>query len=908
MSLVTASSVLASRAVNAPLTAPSRPRFAPPVTDAPPSPPPGRACPNLTSQLNARQREQWAHIPAPSRALLENSPAVKRHEGPFSDAEFTSLLSCAGTLARFRGRTSLQGQERIAAAALRVEMSPTDLALIEKSLSLLRDGPEVATLRQALADWRADATPDRMGAAYLAMLALVDAMPAGGRRDAMVGLALQIRSAGASALKEQFKQQLSAQLSAVHASGNGRQISLAVEVGPAAGLFGLELASATLKLSYEFSVAVSDTERLLVAHKVGASLKAGARAGTTGLAALSGSVTGTVGSKTTKVFPSVENCASYYADSMLAALAGEPGSVLSTLRGAWHSSKASVLEQHARTQGHRLQHELQQFGVLQAGETLNLATQTAPPPQSVHGRELSASLAGSGLKACKQAVLAGSLTLTRNRTVTTRYVPLLDSLGQEPALLRERRRTGFSIGLHDPSDRQGRWQRFPGERGLAWAEGIREALARAAVEPTPGTMRRGEQTATLRLQLQEAMFSLFCEYQNYAAVLNRYDGLEPEPGAAAAGRSSPLRQELRQVKRGFEEDRAARGRGDYLQAVISTHALLRDIYASSFTSGEPAHCADPAFDALLQQMEGEYRQPALSLSPQQMQRYLSLPTMSCGHDTRLSAKFELTVPGPLASKLEVEVRRSHVVNSANPDSDGDFLDIGLRGQATLSPLLIAALKTRLAPLLGAGAASGITGLEALAGTAQLEAGMALELNLGRGADGLFQLRYARAVESRGAGGSVALTTHGVKLGASAALREQIVRKEWLGSGTLSYVRLKYNATRAPEQGAQWQRFLAAHETAVSRMLADIGDRACPITAELEAMFERLDEGAALDADGLSPQAGRVAMKNELWQACQRLRARPQDDACRQQALAALETVLAAQHEQFKLDSAARFHS
>ncbi|WP_156876943.1 hypothetical protein [Paludibacterium yongneupense] len=877
--------------------------------------------------MTTQQREQWSKIPAPSRAVLENSAATRRRDGPLTDSEFKSLLSSAGTLARFHGRTSAQGRERIAAAALRVEMSPTDLALIEKSLTLLgtefEKRPEMAEVRKAIAAWRAASTPDTIATTCLAMECLIKAMPEGHRRDAMARLALQIRSAGASALKEQFKQQLHAQLAASHVSGGMRQFAVGVEIGPAAGLFGLELGSATLRLGYEFSVSVSDSERLLVTHKAGAELKLGAKAGIAGMSPLAGSATAAAGVKAAKVFPSVENCVNYYADSLLAILAGEPGGLMSSMRGAWQSHKADVLEQYARTQGHRLQHDLQLLGVLQEGETLALASKTQAPPQTVRSFELSAGVAGR-LGASKQAALAGSLTLARTLNVTCKYVPLLDTLRQEPALLHERRRAGFSIALRDPSDSRAQWRSYPGEQGLVWAGQKKEELAAARAESrdgdAPGYFRANEKVDTVRLQLQEALFSLFCEYQNYCAVLNRYDGLEAEPHAApehlaadVLGRSA-TQSDLQRVKHGLEAHRGAHGRGQYLQAVIAAHVLLCDLYQSSFGADQPSHCVDPAFDALLQQIESEYRQPSLSLSQEQVRKYLSLPSMTCGYDTRLSAnlKLELGLAGGLAPSLEAEVRHRHVVHNANPDSDGEFIEIGLRGQTVLSPAVFAALQSRLARSLGEAGQGGVDiGLADLAGELKLESGMALELSLGKGEDGTYRLRYARAIETAAAGGRVSATSHGVKMGVGAGMRVTTVHKEWLGSDTLAYVKLKYNGTKSAKQPQQWQRFVATHEDALCRLLAGIGDKARPVHAEAVAMMERLDEvreAPELEKQAYSsPQARHAAMKRELWQACERLRANPLDAQCRQSALTMLESVLEAQYEVFKQDSAARFH-
>ncbi len=276
--------------------------------------------------------------------------------------------------------------------------------------------------------------------------------------------------------------------------------------------------------------------------------------------------------------------------------------------------------------------------------------------------------------------------------------------------------------------------------------------------------------------------------------------------------SSSEKAEARKRKASKEQQRGAKGSADMLKMMIVTHARLKDMHQRSARAlGEETGLADD----WLEDIGLDMSVPDIHVSEKDREQHLMLKKEAKG-SIQFNDRIAKLALGPFEGLVDVRYIKNR--DEPNPDSDGDYLYIALRGSmvgtASLAESSIQAALTKLMGTLPpVDGEAGIL-IDPAAGVDTVLQGLKhlkMELFFVKGEDGNYHLQYKRRLTGEEvaakAGGKVPVTGAVSISGQVAADRyDYHFKGEDIGTNTMTYVMTRYNGWMVGGKPESWKAF------------------------------------------------------------------------------------------------------
>ncbi|MRI31995.1 hypothetical protein EOPP23_03150 [Endozoicomonas sp. OPT23] len=642
-------------------------------------------------------------------------------------------------------------------------------------------------------------------------------------------LQTQLKSQALAEIKNEFKQQLLVKLNHLNRAGTEREVAVAFELGLAASAFGMDALGAAIKVEYKFNAKSLDSAQITDDHSFSATLNlsAGNNATVRGDAA----VTGTV--KSGKMFRSLESYVDHHANDMLPLLLEKKltaiKSRIHSAKGAHSASKADKTGQLAKADLTRLQTMLQANGTLPASQKLTLPA--APEKKYLDSRSTSikGSLSGSAL----EGMLRGEFHVANTRSDYYQKHGWLETLKADPEHLEYEPAKYFSM--------QNNSQWLEGKEGEQWLDKMGNDIAFAKGEYNRADIDIGDREVaaimvdTQREQLRESMAALYAEYDHYCAIVNQMEG----------SGDSDLKGDIKDLKHRLEKSRGANGRGEYLRAVLDTHAAMANLHSGSFKNGPPAESRDLQFEALQRKFEQDYSQPRIQLQESKhIRKHLSSFSKAEGKELEAGGNFSVTV-GPV--QVDAGFRLSNVSHHFNPDTEGKYLNVNFSAGLGTNPqqALTAVLKT-LPQASGAGGSFFVDSLPSNFSYGSYRKAN-FEVNF-IWSEGGWRVQYMRASGKTGIGGGTPEATIpvapglGLKAKVEAAISGTDNIWERLGTNTLTYFFTRYNGWSAAGNNPEyWSEFKSHNQSRMKDLFKNMANPESCVSKELDSKLKEIGD-------------------------------------------------------------------
>ena len=700
------------------------------------------------------------------------------------------------------------------------------------------DNPELVALAteidQKLAEMDSLSAKDQCGQCYKLLEQMSPHLPESDREVAQL-LKTQVKSQALQEIKNEFKEQLLVKLRHLNRAGTEREIAVAVELGLAASAFGMDALGAAVKLEYRFSAKSLDSAQITDDHSFSATLNlsVGNNATIRGDAA----VTGTV--KTGKMFRSLEDYASHHCNDLMPLLLEKK---LTSLKSRWHSAKgahnakkADKTGQLAKADLARLQTMLQANGTLPASQKLSLPAEPEKKYLDTRARSIKGSVAGTAL----EGMLRGEFHVANTRTDYYQKHDWLETLKADPEHLDSEPAKYFSV--------QNSSQWLQGQEGEQWldqmgkdVEFAKEQYNRTDTDPSENEVA-GFMINNQREQLRESMAALYSEYDHYCAVVNQMEG----------SGDKEFKGEIKDIKHSMEKARGANGRGEYLRAVIDTHAAMANLYAQTFKEGPPAESRDMEFDALQRKFEQDYKQPRIQLQESKhVRKQLSSFSKAEGKELKAGGGFRVTV-GP--AEVQAGFRVTNISHHFNPDTEGKYLNVNFSAGVGTNPQQ--ALTSVINGLAGNTGLGGNFFIDSL--PTSFSYGVYQRANFEVNfiwSEGNWRVQYMRASGQMGIGGGTPEATIpvapglGLKAKVEAAVRGSDNIWERVGTNTLTYFFTRYNGwAAAGNNPGYWNEFKSHNSGRLKDLFKNMANEESCAAKELNTKLKEIgDEKLSAD--------------------------------------------------------------
>ncbi|WP_064609296.1 hypothetical protein [Photobacterium sp. J15] len=824
-----------------------------------------------TRVLSGSHLEHFNHLPQMTRDLLMATPFIQQQKEPLDDKAFKQIMAAAGQLETYDGP-----KERLQLTAdtlLGKTYSVGDLNLMSKALAHLEQQPFSADVKEKMGDAlyalrKLDVNSDAKtySSAYERLSELADAMPKDQAQTVSVRLlAEQVRSGGMEKLRDEFKQSLREQMQPLTKGGSERAASFSFNIGGALGLLGIKAGSATVGLKYDVKVTGNDDTRIRASHK--GTLELGFSAGPEAddKSKLSVALKGSLGVGKTQAFSNLDGFIDYHANDMLVSLAGDGVNKLANIKGIRQVRQADAQMREVISHRPELAKQLIHQGLLSPGEKIQVIPKHAPTPIEAKSISLDGNVSIEATLAEFAGITTGAQSSITNTTFT-KHANLLDVLMTEPGRIESRPDKFFSVSVPEPymasnaSEALGQRTTLAGNKGKQWIEKIQQELEflakKHAEDPLGQDASTGEmymdQLAAKRNELKNVIVTLKQEYDAYLDVVNRYDAARQDK------ESHTLKSDLARVKHAFEGNRGAEGRGEYLRAVMCTHAKLNQAYMASFVNGDVPHLIpqEAPFNEYLTSVVDDYSTPQLNLEQKKhIDKNLTLTSGAQSTDKQASKSFSAKLDIPLVGKKEVgiTVRYNKIEGHINPDNDGDYLNVAIKADIPAMTDRATAIKGLFKEGIGKYLSNNnlsyqeIAGLDELSVSGSLGISTQFEGNFVRGEDGKYHLQYVRATDSTSLGASGSVTAGVVTAGGGVSISGNDHLAEWIGDNTLSYLQTKYNGWQNGQQTQLWEQYTANHHSGLGNIFDRVNDHSSNLAKELDKRAQEIPNGNELKA-------------------------------------------------------------
>ena len=634
--------------------------------------------------------------------------------------------------------------------------------------------------------------------------------------------------------RDEFKEQLKHQLKSLERGGSQQEIVIGFEMGVAAA----HVVGVNAGIRYTFDATALDDTRIVDRSTVTGSIDLVLGDGHIVRADLKGSVSGGAG----KLFGSLDDFVDYHANDILPMLLGSGLKAPKNAKGIVTARKSDAKQLQVTANLPQLEKGLIGQSILNPGDKLRAPGMSRPDYLTFTEKTGSLKAQVSAL----EDMLSGSYTLSNTRTEFRKHSPIQDAFRSSPELLDKEPDRYFSVFT--------KGKNLTGAEGRQWITSTATMLDNLKVEyqlsmdkdPARAEMLKG-MIGQVRESLQEAMASLYAEYDHYSSAVNHHDSRDKEKAVSSG---------VRDLKHNLEKNRGSNGRAEFLRSISATHAKLAKVYGNTFGPGLPPEVKDKETGRLLNRMEAEYRMPQFHLSDQQVKGTLS--AVSTNKASRLNHVGEVKLKVPYTPLLlSAAVRKEHIEGHFNNDMNGDYLNVSFRADAGAN----------MAGILGS-IQSGLPSALSSTGKVMFASSLPTDMNFGLDLAGQVEchfikskvtgeycLQYLRFSGEKGIGGStpeipvVAGPWGDVKVKAEAAMHSRSNVMEYVGNNTLTYFFTRYNgwadggktsmdvaSARQAGQGEKagadyWDQFLHNNKSQVKKMMSNLIDPEKSISQE-----------------------------------------------------------------------------
>ncbi|WP_163833076.1 DUF1848 domain-containing protein [Spartinivicinus ruber] len=628
-------------------------------------------------------------------------------------------------------------------------------------------------------------------------------------------LATQAKLQNLAIARELLKQQLYQQLSQFEQPGSSSEYQAQLRLSVGACLLGLDLLEGGVTFKAVFKVLTDDDTGILEIRAAG--LKLSLAAGDKAIAE------GVVGAQA--------DCGTVYSDESLMAFVDRyVDSIMGALFTAATSKSIGQLMDWKRNQTYV---ELQQQALSSQYRLNNLLLKQGLPAQWVPElsqekkipmkMKLLTGKVAAGVQLFKR-IFSSELSASRLKADIAKREPLVDSLKQDVLRL-------FRFDQH------------------YYSKSIRDLSKLGCQQQVPFVDRA-----------KQVLDKLVAEYQHYTELVQFCDYARANPKKI---QPSHLAQ-AKKVKASIEAQRGTKGRVDYLKSVSISYVALLQLYLASCPAVQRQQ-----YEQAYQAFEKQLRQPLFYVPLNKMIKQLSFPTRCQLLRNEYGGTLSLALPSENAG-LSLNVTYTDTEQHPNYYRQGKFLDftIKLDNQFNVENILslIASDKTAFTSLDSIlqssradsennPATPGVTQQSILSQLRQtlshvfdvgLELGASLECRFKQSVKGHWSLQFVRIKTQMGRAAMVpglgVLVAPAVKaaVSAKAAEKQTVVRQEWLGSNTLSYLLPIYNTLHNTEQIERWQLFMQQHEKELKKMFIAIATPGTSIREETEKLLAKIN--------------------------------------------------------------------
>ena len=641
---------------------------------------------------------------------------------------------------------------------------------------------------------------------------------------------------------EEFKQILNTELAEFGRGGSKKNITVKLQLGVAvAYLLGVSVSAA-----YSFDVASIDSTCIVDKSTLTGGIDFVFGRGEVVRLDLGGQASTSSG----KLFDSVEAFVNYHANDILPILLSSFKKKASMTKSVIRVRRSDRLHRENQIKKMELESKLIARGIMAPGDRLELTTVRRSTPTYFSEGNVGGYVQVSAL----EGLLTGKCSLSNTRTEFRRYVPLQDSLNENPELLKAEDPMHISFNVGNTT--------LSGSKGMQWIEknkkDINELIECNKKEST--TERDGMHMAMelegKRRVFREAMASLYIEYDHYASIVNKRDG--------NSGTKS-TQDHLGVIKHDFEKSHNVRGRAQYMRSIITTQTHLMHLYKSTFVPGLfPPGRVDQEAASMFNKIEAEYSMPQMHLDDRQAKKHLFISTHNNASQKVFSAELKVAIPH-IDCTLSTALRKEHITGHYNSDCNGDYMNISFSAEAGLKG---SDFSTVLHNTIGKSikaSDSGTVFLDSLPTDMQFSLGKGghIECHLIKGEKG-YCIQYVRVSQSKNIGGDtpeipLIAGPWGEATGkVGIAYSGKVNAHEYVGNNTLTYFFTCYNGwahgkkasanidqmrqmgqSIIPSQDA-WDKFLCGNQKQVKKLLRNLANHETNAAQELMVILERIE--------------------------------------------------------------------
>lgn len=657
--------------------------------------------------------------------------------------------------------------------------------------------------------------------------ALLSTLPDCKSRETIMMLHNNLRAAGLSILRERFKESLKQQLAHLDKNGSSYVCQMTLSIGAAASLLGISAAKSTADVLVKLFVEAANDNQIREGAEcdIGLNLSVGNKNVATAKAKANLSY------GHGKAFKGIDDFVEYHADSLLTSLLTKN---TKNIDGKDSAIDAEKTQRQAVAQSRLLREALCASGAISVGDTFKTPTKKHVDYSTmrIHSKHAKLSLVSRFLEGSYQFA---------NRVMTFyKHSNLLRSFQTNPKRVDSQPAKYFSVNY------QGKL--FNGKKGFdKLSKGIPSALEVFRENHKKSThywiSKSAEQRKAVRDDLKHAMVALFCEYDHYCDVVNKYDH--------AKKNNTAHWRDMRDIKHSMERDRGANGRGEFIRALITTHAKLEQLYKQTFIDSESHDVKDAAFSRLLASMGASYEKPQLYLKDSaHIKKHLTTVSRA-GLDIdvhQLTAK--LHIPGSgRSTSAACTLKNIKVRVDKNSDNDVYLRRVQVTTQAAckLNDLLTSIETTFIKKADDALPPVQFNEVPAKYANIMLGNAMSVEADFIKSDEG-YALRYVRVVDKNDYGLNSPNMNIPVGIVGSLVTKGKFKISnteniyEYLGENTFSYIQSKYNSWKlAGRTNDKWQHYLAENKRHIANVIVNMRNRHSNAHAEFMSMLNSLEE-------------------------------------------------------------------
>ncbi|WP_163834481.1 hypothetical protein [Spartinivicinus ruber] len=732
-----------------------------------------------------------AKLPKCSTQLLQNQDPFRwiDNQGQFSRQETQHLLQ----VLQGNGQLSVLKQQQQLHDVFK-QLQSLHMLLAEKKDAQLTVA-EVESLQQTLEN-------------------LSQLLPKSELKELAQLLAVQVRVKGLLIAREALKAQMHQQLKRFEQPGNYSQVNLSLQLTAGAGLFGLELLKGKIGIDAGLYVEADDDTGILEFRTGG--LQLGVTAGETKIMQASGDFKVTKGVIYND--DSLDDFIERHMDNLMGALfTAGAGKNVKHLKGWQENRQFAALQQQALTGQHRLNNLLLKHGVASQVESQVAQPKAIPLRIPIIKKQFDASLQ------LFHRVFQGTYSRISYKGDAHKREKLLDSL----------------------KDDSSRIHRFKHEYYMPSINRLAEVNQKLNTENSD-TLK-----PALPDRTKQVIDELSAEFEHYSQIVQFCDYGKKHPNEI---NKQELKQ-ARQIKASLEAARGCKGRGEFIKAIVVAYAALQQVYQASASGTQNAQHA-----ASFAHFENRLKRPLFHVSDKTFFEKLSFKASGEFKRNYQAGTLTISLPAEHAS-LGINVNYFNTIKHPNYYRQGEFLEfnVNLKGQLGLTDL-INLLASERAAFNGLNSIFQANGSDAsvsaeeiakqvndtliFAGDIGLEAGASVSIRLRRSENKKWALQFVRLASQSGinlSGGVSAPVAAGIEAGGKVKVNasQNTVRREWLGSNTLSYILPIFNTLQSSNQASRWDAFIQRHQSVFGEIFSNIATSNTTIHQEVHSLLEQI---------------------------------------------------------------------